>query len=254
MLARHGVPQPPAERGGLSDRRPDGAEGANVAPLGPRPPPHPHAHAGKDPEIQLPRPISLWRVAGEVIRLRQPYVFLRAAIAHAFGRISDEVKELPESEHHKLVSGARVYVAVYLAIFAWAVAIGSWLPILCFFVPRIYGAWLHTLLTFTQHAGLAENVRDHRRNSRDVYMNPLFAFLYWNMNYHIEHHIYPLVPFHALPALHEEIKDQLPAAHDGLAATYREIVATFWRQRRDPSYFRDPAVQNSGSLATSPAE
>ena len=117
---------------------------------------------------------------------------------------------MPESEHHKLVSGARVYVAVYLAIFAWAVAIGSWLPILFFFVARIYGAWLHTLLTFTQHAGLAENVRDHRRNSRDVYMNPLFAFLYWNMNYHIEHHIYPLVPFHALPALHEEIKD--PAA------------------------------------------
>ena len=179
---------------------------------------HHHTHTifvGKDPEVQLPRPISLWRFAVEVVRLRQPYMFLTATAMHAFGHISDEVKEwVPESEHRKLVSGARFYLAVYLAIFVWAAAIGSWLPILFFFLPRIYGAWLHTLLTITQHAGLAENVFDHRRNTRDVDMNPVFRFLYWNMNYHLEHHLYPLVPFHALPALHAEIKDQLPPAHD----------------------------------------
>ena len=41
---------------------------------------------------------------------------------------------------------------------------------------------------------------------RTVYMNPVLRFLYWNMNYHIEHHMFPMVPYHALPKLHEEMK------------------------------------------------
>ncbi len=28
-------------------------------------------------------------------------------------------------------------------------------------------------------------------------MNRLHRYLYWNMNYHIEHHMFPLVPYHA---------------------------------------------------------
>ena len=38
---------------------------------------------------------------------------------------------------------------------------------------------------------------DHRLNSRTVYMNPISRFIYWNMNYHIEHHMFPMVPYHA---------------------------------------------------------
>ena len=64
----------------------------------------------------------------------------------------------------------------------------------------------------TQHAGLAEDVLDHRLNSRTVYMNPVFRFLYWNMNYHVEHHMFPMVPYHALPALHAEMKADYAAA------------------------------------------
>ena len=30
-------------------------------------------------------------------------------------------------------------------------------------------------------------------------MMPVHRYLYWNMNYHVEHHMFPLVPYHALP-------------------------------------------------------
>ena len=63
-----------------------------------------------------------------------------------------------------------------------------------------------------QHGGLADNVIDHRLNSRTVYMNPVSRFIYWNMNYHVEHHMFPMVPYHALPKLHEMIKHDLPGA------------------------------------------
>ena len=67
-------------------------------------------------------------------------------------------------------------------------------------------------------------------------MNPVCRFLYWNMNYHVEHHMFPMVPYHALPALHEEI-GRLPAPYPSLLAAYREIVPTLLRQMREPGYF-----------------
>ena len=57
----------------------------------------------------------------------------------------------------------------------------------------------------TQHAGLQEDVLDHRLNTRTVYMNPIFRFLY-SMNYHLEHHLFPDVPYYSLPALHGELR------------------------------------------------
>ena len=67
-------------------------------------------------------------------------------------------------------------------------------------------------------------------------MNPVSRFLYWNMNYHIEHHMFPTVPYHALPRLHEVMKEDCPPAYPSLWAAYRELIPALWRQWRDPSY------------------
>ena len=93
------------------------------------------------------------------------------------------------------------------------------------------------LFGLSQHVGLAEDVLDHRLNCRTIYLNPVARFLYWNMNYHTEHHIFPMVPFHALEKLHHSIKEQLPEPYPNLFSAYREIVPTLLRQRKDPNYF-----------------
>ena len=82
-------------------------------------------------------------------------------------------------------------------------------------LPTIYGAWLMPIYGQTQHAGLAENVLDHRLNCRTVYMNPINRYIYWNMNYHLEHHMFPLVPYHNLPKLHELVKADMPQPYTG---------------------------------------
>ncbi len=38
--------------------------------------------------------------------------------------------------------------------------------------------------------------------TRSVVSNAIFRWCWWNMDYHIEHHIWPAVPFHQLPELH----------------------------------------------------
>jgi MocE subfamily Rieske [2Fe-2S] domain protein len=103
-------------------------------------------------------------------------------------------------------------------------------------LPSIYGAWLMPIYSLTQHAGLAENVLDHRINCRTVYMNPVSRWIYWNMNYHVEHHMFPLVPFHALPRLHEAIKSDCPPPYPSLLTAWKEIIPALLRQMSDHAY------------------
>jgi fatty acid desaturase len=118
-----------------------------------------------------------------------------------------------------------------------AVVIRSWLPILFFVLPRFYGAPFIFLFIYLQHAGMAENVWDHRLCTRSIRLNPFLSFLFMNMENHVEHHIYPMVPFHALPKLRERVKEELPVPYRGLLGGAREMVPTLRRMRKDPSYY-----------------
>jgi fatty acid desaturase len=74
-------------------------------------------------------------------------------------------------------------------------------------------------------------------NSRTVLMNPISRWIYWNMNYHVEHHMFPMVPYHALPRLHALIKDDLPAPNRSILDGYREMIGAVMRQRQEPGYY-----------------
>ena len=61
---------------------------------------------------------------------------------------------------------------------------------------------------------------------------PVMRFLYWNMNYHAEHHIAPSVPFHALPALHARLRAHLYVETKGYLGAHREILGQLCAARR----------------------
>ncbi|MFQ5971837.1 MAG: fatty acid desaturase family protein [Alphaproteobacteria bacterium] len=193
---------------------------------------------GRDPEIVAMRPPRLLKIIANFFGLVDVPVAFRKMIIHATGRLTeDETTFIPEMERMKVYSTARIWLAIYAAVAIACVVVGSILPAMLIGLPRIYGTWLHLVFGLTQHAGLAEDVLDHRLNSRTVYMNPVLRFLYWNMNYHLEHHMFPMVPYHALPALHAEIKADSPLPRRGLVGAYREIIPAMLRQLRDPSHF-----------------
>ena len=104
------------------------------------------------------------------------------------------------------------------------------------FGPAVLGSW-HLIMTgLLQHTGLADNVLDHRLNTRTVYMNPFSRFIYWNMNYHVEHHMFPMVPYHNLPRLHQLIKHDLPEPNYGFIDGLKEVFYALRRQLSDPEY------------------
>ena len=86
--------------------------------------------------------------------------------------------------------------------------------------------------------GLQENTKDHRLSTRSVRLNPVFSFIYWKMEYHIEHHMFPMIPSYNLPKLYEVIKDQMPKPQT-LYSAYKEIIPALIKQRDEPEYHLD---------------
>lgn len=193
---------------------------------------------GLDPEIVATRPPHLVQIFLYFFGITTvPKALLKFAI-HATGRLTKEEKTfVPESEWNKVYVTARIWLVIHVLPFAAAIYFGSWLPLMYVGVlPSMYGAWLGVYFGLTQHAGMAEDVLDHRLNSRTVYMNPVFRFVYWNMNYHVEHHIFPMVPYHALPNLHAIMLPDLPRPRASTIEAYREIIPALIRQLKEPDW------------------
>lgn len=193
---------------------------------------------GLDPEIQVQRPADLLKILMDFFDLRSGPPEMWRIIRHAFANPNESVRNfVPENERWKMYWSSRVYVAIWLAFIIWGIAIGSFLPVMFVALPRFYGGWLHQLLGLTQHAGLAEDTWDHRECTRTVYINPVFQYLYMNMNYHIEHHSMPMVPYHALPKLHAAVRDQMPTPYPNLWAVYKELIPALIKQATgNPNY------------------
>ncbi len=194
---------------------------------------------GHDPEIGAMRPPAMLRIVSNIFAIASTWRTVKHVVLHSFGRLdAEEQTFVPEMERGKVFLVARIWLAIHLSVIGLALWLHSWLPLMYVgALPTMYGGWLTIYFGITQHAGLAENVLDHRLNARTVYMNPIFRFLYWNMNYHVEHHMFPMVPYHRLPELHEEMKADLPKPYASTIEAYREIIPALLRQTKDPEYY-----------------
>lgn len=200
---------------------------------------------GRDNEIAWQHPINMVFKALAYVGIYEFWITLSSLVRNARGNLSDDEKAyIPESEWPRAVTWARIHLAIYgvtaaatlvmlLGGFGWA----STIPFLLIGGPRVYGCWHMVMTGLLQHGGLAENVIDHRLNSRTVYMNPISSWIYWHMEYHIEHHMFPMVPYYNQRKLHELIKDDLPPPNTSIYDAYREMFTAVMRQRRQPGYY-----------------
>jgi fatty acid desaturase len=200
---------------------------------------------GRDPEIAWMHPINLALKALAYVGVYETWLSFGVLARNAAGILSaDEKDYIPESEWPKAIFWARVHMAIYAATALVALAMllagmgwKSTIPFLLIGGPRMYGCWHMVMTGLLQHGGLAEDVVDHRLNSRTLYMNPVSCWIYWNMNYHVEHHMFPMIPYYSLPELHALIKHDLPAPNTSIWDAYREMIGAVMRQRHDPGYY-----------------
>jgi fatty acid desaturase len=200
---------------------------------------------GRDAEIAWMHPINMFLKALAWVGIYDTWLSLKGLARNAAGVLSPDEKDyIPEAEWPKAVFWARAHMAIYAATAlatVWMLIAGlGWkaaIPFLLIGGSRVYGCWHMIMMGLLQHGGLAEDVLDHRLNSRTVYINPVSRWIYWNMNYHVEHHMFPMVPYYSLPALHELVKHDLPAPNTSIRDAYRELWTAVMRQRREPGYY-----------------
>jgi Na+-transporting NADH:ubiquinone oxidoreductase subunit F len=124
---------------------------------------------GRDPEIAVPRPPDIRAIIMAFFNLGNYPKYFQHIVMHSFGRVSAEEKIfIPETEFPKVFGRARLYLGIYASVIALSVVNRSILPLMLVGLTNLFGTWLMVVYGFTQHAGLAENVLDHRLNCRTV--------------------------------------------------------------------------------------
>lgn len=177
-----------------------------------------------DPELAAPKPETwsqyLWHVSGLPVWRQQFETILR----NAAGWCADDF--VPESAQATIRKEARIMLAIYagLLVISFLTRI-DWL-LYVWVLPMLMGQPFLRLYLLAEH-GRCAFVANMFENSRTTYTNRIIRRLAWNMPFHAEHHTFPAVPFHQLPALHEFTRPALMETEDGYVPFHRTYTSTF---------------------------
>jgi fatty acid desaturase len=175
---------------------------------------------GKDPELASAKPETrrawLWHVSG------LPYWISGARLLTALvaGKVTDGF--VAEGAKARVVAEARLMAAGYLLVglsLIWSDA-ALWLWV----VPVLLGQPFLRLYLLAEH-GDCPPVANMFQNTRTTFTTRTVRWLAWNMPYHVEHHVWPAVPFHRLPRAHALMRDELQVTAEGYAAFTRGYLA-----------------------------
>lgn len=136
----------------------------------------------------------------------------------------------------KLIGWARTMILGHVLIFAIFAYFRLWVLIYCVNFGTFFATFLLNGCRLQQHAGLTRNVPDWRVVAYSAKFGPLMSYLYWNMNYHAEHHMYAAVPFYNLPRLHKALENDLPEPINGYWRGVLHVLRVRHRQKSDPDY------------------
>jgi fatty acid desaturase len=216
-------------------------------------------HHDYDGEVVLPANLSFknWKFWLGILGWNPQGTWwsLKTYFRRATGHLDSEWFEfvMPESNgalrrQHR--NWARFTLMGHAVLAITFIATGHWFLIVIFSFGTQYCGAMGFLCGLPQHYGMTPEVPDHRLSCRTYTCSWLPAFLYWNMQYHIEHHMFPAVPFFNLGRLRKAIEHDMPPAPHGLWATWKEILAIHKKTQTDPNYcYKPPLPQSTGSQA-----
>lgn len=176
----------------------------------------------RDPELALPAPTTLsaylWRASGIPNWTKRVSVTLRHALT---GRVSEPF--VAEGKRAPIVREARTLWLCYGVILALSLYYRSTAALVYWIVPVMLGQPFLRLYLLSEHMG-CPLVADMYANTRTTYTNAAVRLLAWQMPYHVEHHAYPAVPFHALARLNTHIRGRIQVSAPGYLALHAALI------------------------------
>ena len=123
----------------------------------------------------------------------------------------------------RLANAARRLLVGQAALLVLFLTSGFWQGVFLVTLGPFIANGFANMLATAQHCGMKHNTLDYRESTRTILLSPFLSFLYWNMNYHVEHHMYPGVPCYNLPKLHELIAYDVAPPARGLRGALKVI-------------------------------
>ena len=186
-----------------------------------------HRHTqdpARDPEL-LVMPLPRSR-AGAVLAFSgalQVHGRLRLMLTHALTG-DTAAPWIPADKRGLIVREARRYLLAYALLLIASTALQTPILLLVWIAPLLVGQFFLRPYLYAEHTGCGRS-RDAFENTRTTYTNAFVRWFAWNMPYHVEHHAYPSVPFHALPELNGFVAGRILHGEQG----YRRSVRRAWR-------------------------
>lgn len=128
------------------------------------------------------------------------------AIAPAFGLFGMFYPYVQQQKRKRLMLESWLFLLLHAGIITASLTIlpGLWL----IYPGYVLGMLVLSIYLVAEHTGLPHTGTILAR-TRHIRTTGLVRFFMWNMPYHAEHHAYPAIPFHQLPALSAAIDSEL---------------------------------------------
>ena len=137
-------------------------------------------------------------------------------------------------------------VLIFLTVISLLVAAYyfSFLNVLlhCWFIPLLVASFLVNIRGWAEHQ--LTNTDHPLTQTRTVTSSRFYSFLNINLNYHLEHHLFPGVPWYNLPALHRLLLPEYEKAGASVYKSYFWFLVDAFRigiHGRTPDLQRRPA-------------
>jgi fatty acid desaturase len=177
----------------------------------------------RDPELIRAKPRTpgeyLYRLSGA------PYWVDRIATLWLTARADfSAMPYVPARQRAALVRSVRAQLALYAAIALGGALAGSAAPLIYWLLPGVIGQPVVRFWLLAEHTGCTQDANGLTNTRTTLTVWPV-RLLMWNLPFHAEHHLYPSIPFHALPAAHRLVRDRLGFVADGYLRVHRGLIA-----------------------------
>jgi len=124
-------------------------------------------------------------------------------------------------------------IATFLLVWMWVTTLGTHSVLIHWILPSVLGAPIIAFLQMHEHADCAlssngdSSVVNVASLARSTQTSALIQLVTWNMSHHAEHHLYTMIPFHALPRAHALLRPFLPNVGDGHLTVHRQVLSSW---------------------------
>jgi fatty acid desaturase len=184
---------------------------------------HRYTHQpGLDPELDDPVPTGLLSYAVEISGLNwwtgklQGYGRLLLGDLSALPYLSAE--SIPQVRR-----SIRLQFALYGLLLLVSLPGANGFLFWSWLLPLAVGQPFLRVFVLAEHSGCSFT-SDGLANTRTTLTIAPVRWLMWNMPFHAEHHLYPSLPFHALPLAHRELAPRLHHLDQGYLAVHRQLL------------------------------